>query len=134
MNHQISTFLLFLLMSAQSAGILSAQDSRTVNVTSVTCTIDPMTTEKNVETAKAVFDKFTEVRDLDLKGRKCNFTVTAGEAKAKEILSLLENAGFSVVVVEMLPGQVLTVPNVAARKAHPKSEELAKEKEVESGK
>lgn len=93
-----------------------------------------MKTAKQAEKAQAVFDKYTEIRDLDLKGRNCNFTVAAGEAKAKEVLKALEGVGFKVVTLDLKPNQTFTVVSTAPKKEHSKAEELQKEKEVKSGK
>lgn len=69
--------------------------SQTYLVTSVTMRIDSVTTVQQMDQIRALIKSHSEIRDFDIKGEKCNFTMNPSNTLLPQIEQELAAEGYS---------------------------------------
>jgi hypothetical protein len=100
---------------------------QTFTVTTVSMTIDSITNMDQMNKARGIITKNSEVRDFDIKGRKCNFTLDNSKDKLNVILKDLRTAGYTVNVVRQEDNQTFTSVPVDACDKNLKKDQMSEE-------
>lgn len=82
----LSLLFAVLFSFGQNAQLNSPQSPETYIVTSVTMRIDSVTTVEQMNKITALIKSHEEIRDFDIKGEKCNFTMEP----SNNLLNLIE--------------------------------------------
>ena len=133
--HRILTrfTLLFLALFGFSGGLMAQENGslQRVTVTSVTITVDTVQTVEEMEKVAAIVQSWPEVRDFDIKLRKCNFTHTGDPLIYQDIIKKLEQQGYLVNVFRAESGNTFTiVPEESCEKKQQK--EITEEEYLKS--
>lgn len=103
----------------------------TFTVSTVSLTIDSIKTMDQLNLVKSLITGNSEVRDFDIKGRKCNFTLDNSGDKLNVILKNLRNAGFKVAVVRNEASQTFTHVPTEACDQNNKKDQMSEEEVME---
>ena len=111
-----SLFILFIPLFSQV---------KTFTVSSVSMRIDTLNSTEKAAAVIAVFQKYPEVHDLDLKASSCNFTFDNHGKKLELLLNELKSSGF--VLNQLVIRENQTFSTVPTEDHSPKKEMTEKE-------
>jgi hypothetical protein len=120
--------LLFLLLLATPVAMFaqSGTSLQRITVTSVTIIMDSVRTAADADLVKTEITKHTEVKDFDIKGKNCNFTIENSHNTLDVIFSDLAQRGQPARVYAIEANQTFTrVPeeNCQSKKGEPELKE-----------
>ena len=106
-----------LAIAIQLSAQTSNADDQTYLVTSVTMRIDSVTTVQQMDQIRTIIKSHSEIRDFDIKGEKCNFTMSPSNSLLTIIEQELTAEGYSSEYLFIRDNQTFTsVPFENSRK------------------